>query len=337
MTTPEQERSDCQQNDLQNTGEVYYPLMPANEEQNIEVYPTGSINSESTENVAAQIEQLKNILLEGSRKKISMSLTEIDSEFAAKYKLKTAKTNVKSKFHLDDIEADSVELKINRTDQRVSHQVITVDFKTDMNKVICEFQCDKSFQLKERFAVNFQNLLGMKVESNILTLDTAVICKSSKPAVHRHEVGLPKWSEETTLLPSRDRGERTSDHVRLMLKLHTARDIESLKIVLNSCSILKSVYSRGIQPSYESDKLTNVSTEDLARFYPVLSYPVLCRAAQLVSIETADRFCARSNGQITMDDVKLYIKTLSALQAVFEELLLKRNCKDSSKIEDPFI
>ena len=116
-------------------------MLPANEEQNIEVtpLPAGSINSESTENVAAQIEQLKNILLEGSRKKISMSLTEIDNEFAAKYKLKTAKTNVKSKFHLDDIEADSVELKINRTDQRVSHQVITVDFKTDMNKVICEF------------------------------------------------------------------------------------------------------------------------------------------------------------------------------------------------------
>ena len=130
-----------------------------------------------------------------------MSLTEIDNEFAAKYKLKTAKTNVKSKFHLDDIEADSVELKINRTDQRVSHQVITVDFKTDMNKVICEFQCDKSSQLKECFVVNFQNLLGMKVESNILTLDTAVICKSSKRTVHRHEVGLPKWSEETTLLP----------------------------------------------------------------------------------------------------------------------------------------
>ena len=313
--------------------------MPANEEQNIEVtpLPAGSINSESTDNVAAQIEQLKNILLEGSRKKISMSLTEIDNEFAAKYKLKTAKTNVKSKFNLDDIEADSVELKINRTDQRVSHQVITVDFKTDMNKVICEFQCDKSSQLKERFVVNFQNLLGMKVESNILTLDTAVICKSSKRTVHRHEVGLPKWSEETTCLPSRGRGERTSDHVRLMLKLHTARDIESLKILLNSCSILKSVYCRGIQPSYESEKLTNVSTEDLARFYPVLSDPVLCRAAQLVSIETADRFCARSNGQITMDDVKLCIKTLLALQAVFEELLLKRNCKDSSKIEDSFI
>ena len=130
-------------------------------------------------------------VLEGSRKKISMSLTEIDNEFAAKYKLKTAKTNVKSKFHLDDREADSVELKINRTDQRASHQAITVDFKTDMNKVICEFQCDKSSQLKECFVVNFQNLLGMKVESNILTLDTAVICKSSKRTVHRHEVGLP--------------------------------------------------------------------------------------------------------------------------------------------------
>ena len=157
--------------------------MSANEEQNIEVtpLPAGSINSESTENVAAQIEQLKHILLEGSRKKISMSLTEIDNEFAAKYKLKTAKTNVKSKFHLDDIEADSVELKINRTDQRVSHQVITVDFKTDMNKVICGFQCDKGSQLKERFVVNFQNLLGMKVESNILTLDTAVICKGGFP------------------------------------------------------------------------------------------------------------------------------------------------------------
>ena len=310
MTTPEQERNDCQQHDLQNTDEVYYPLMPDNEEQNIEVtpVPAGSINSELTENVTAQIEQLKNILLEGSTNKSSMSLTEIDNEFAAKYKLMTTKTTVKSKFHLDDIEAESVELKINRTDQRVCHQVIIVDFKTDMNKVICEFQCDKSSQLKERFVVNFQNLLGMKAESNILTLDTAVICKSSKRTVHRHEVGLPKWSEETTLLPSRGSGERTSDHVRLTLKLHTARDIESLKIVLNSCSILKIVYSQSIKPSYESEKLTNASTEDLARFYPALSDPVLCRAAQLVSIETADRFCARSNGQITMEDVKLYIK-----------------------------
>ena len=138
-----------------------------------------------------------------------MSLTEIYDEFAAKYKLKTAKTNVKSKFHLDNIEADSAELKIKN--QRVSHKVITVDFKTDMNKIICEFQCDKSSQLKERVVVNFQNLLGMKVESNTLTLDTAIICKSSKRTVHRHEVGLPKWSEETTLLSSRGRGERTSE------------------------------------------------------------------------------------------------------------------------------
>ena len=136
-----------------------------------------------------------------------------------------------------------MELKINRTDQRVSHQVITVDFKTDMNKVICEFQCDKSSQLKEHFVVDFQNLLGMNVENNILTLDTEVICKSSNRTVHRHEVGPPKWSEETELLSSRGRGERTSDHVKLMLKLDTARDIESLKIVLNSFSILKIVYS----------------------------------------------------------------------------------------------
>ena len=285
--------------------------------------PVGSINFESTENVAAQIEQLKKYIIRRNRKQISISLTEIDNEFAAKYKLKTAKTNVKSKFHLDDIEADSVELKINRTDQRVSNQAITVDFKTDMNKVICEFQCNKSSQLKERFVVDFQNLLGKKIESNILTLDTAAICKSSKRTVHRHKM---EW--ETTLLPSRGRGERTSHNVRFMLKLHTARDIESLEIVLNSCSIFKSVYSRGIKPSYESEKLTNVSTEDLARFYPALSDPVLCRAAQLVSIETADRFCARSNGQITMDDVKLYIRSLSALQAVFEKLSFKRNCKD---------
>ena len=97
--------------------------------------------------------------------------------------------------------------------------MIIVDFKTDMNKVICEFQCDKSSQLKERFVVNFHNLLGIKVGNNILILDTAVTCKSSKRTVHRHEVGLPrglpKWSEETELLPS---GERTSDHIRHFLE-----------------------------------------------------------------------------------------------------------------------
>ena len=37
-------------------------------------------------------------------------LTEIDNEFAAKYKLNMAKNNVKSEFHVDDIEADLVEL-----------------------------------------------------------------------------------------------------------------------------------------------------------------------------------------------------------------------------------
>ena len=42
-----------------------------------------------------------------------------DLSTLAKYKLKTAKTTLKSKFHLDDIEIESVELKINRTDQRV--------------------------------------------------------------------------------------------------------------------------------------------------------------------------------------------------------------------------
>ena len=86
-----------------------------------------------------------------------MSLTEISNEFAAKYKLKTTKSTLKSKFHLDDMEAVSVDHKINRREQPVSHRVIIVDFKADMNKVISEFQCDKSSQLKERFAVNFQN------------------------------------------------------------------------------------------------------------------------------------------------------------------------------------
>ena len=103
--------------------------------------------------------------------------------------------------------------------------------------------------------------------------------------MHRHEVGLPKWSEETELLPSRGHSKKTSHHVRFLPKLYTARDIESLKIVSNSCSILKIVDSQSIKPSYESEKLTNVSTEDLARFYLVLSDPVLCRLPSLYPLK----------------------------------------------------
>ena len=61
------------------------------------------------------------------------------------------------------------------------------------------------------------------------------------------------------------------------------------------------------------EKIDNISSPDIINFYPLVSDPLLCRAAQLVSLS-----------QLTMEDVRNHVKSVSALQVTFERLVTDR-------------
>ena len=62
------------------------------------------------------------------------------------------------------------------------------------------------------------------------------------------------------------------------------------------------------------EKIDNISSPDIISFYPLVSDSLLCRAAQLVSLELL------TESFLNVDNVK----SVSALQVTFERLITDR-------------
>ena len=74
-----------------------------------------------------------------------------------------------------------------------------------------------------------------------------------------------------------------------------------------------------------------MSTSDLFKFYPILVDPLLCRAAQLASLELTRQFLNVGDDQyidkdLSMDDVRDFIRCLAGLQSTFQTDMLKPTC-----------
>ena len=70
-------------------------------------------------------------------------------------------------------------------------------------------------------------------------------------------------------------------------------------------------------------KIDNISSPDIINFYPLVSYPLLCCAAQLISLELTESFF-NTDKQLTVEDLVNHVKLVSALQVTFERLITDR-------------
>ena len=296
------------------------------EEQNFSVIPLPSNDTVSEKNESEEIERLKNILLMGSKNQNLMTLTEITAQSAAKYKEAISqKTTEKMNFHLDEVSAEPVGVARKRTDSRVSFQILTLKLKLDLNKLTFEYHQSKAASIKEKFAVSFQDLLGMKLESDTIIIDAQTLSKANRitqQGQNSSSLSRQKWSDEVDLLPSHD--PESSQHIRIKLKLHDSKDVHLLSQSLKVSSILQTVLDRGLKDSYSMEKIDNISSPDIINFYPLVSDPLLCRAAQLVSLELTESFL-NVEKQLTMEDVRNHVKSVSALQVTFERLITDRH------------
>ena len=98
--------------------------------------------------------------------------------------------------------------------------------------------------------------------------------------------------------------------------------------------VMTTVLARGIQRKYDIDKVTNVSSADFPKFFPVFVDPLLSYAAFLAAIEIQREFMEDNNTFHSKDDeinkIKEFVRRISALQCVFEQKLTQRN--DKSKV-----
>ena len=310
-------------------------------EENLEITPgLGSLNGlksvGSEDDQSKEIKHLKDILVAGSKNKELTVLQEITPHSATIYRENlNAKSSHKINFHLDELVSEPAGVNCKRTDSRVLFQVLTLKLNFDINKLIIEHHQSKFTSFKERFLINVKDLLGMKLENTVMTIDAKAFYKSMKSMQQTQNSSAcqqirSKWTQEIDLLPSsRDTDSQSLPCTRVKLTLHDEREAQELLQVLESSSLIKTVLDRGLNKAYLFEEISNVSTLDLFKFYPILVDPLLCRAAQLASLELTRQFLNVGGDQyidkdLSMDDVKDFIRCLAGLQSTFETEMLKR-------------
>ena len=95
---------------------------------------------------------------------------------------------------------------------------------------------------------------------------------------------------------------------------------------LEPSSLIKTVLDHGLNEAYLLEKISNVSTSDLFKFYLILVDPLLCLAAQLASLELT-RQVLNTDDQyedLSIDNVKDLSGVLQDYSLTFETEMLKR-------------
>ena len=199
----------------------------------------------------------------------------------------------------------------------------------DSHRFSVEHQESKTARRREKFVIDFQDLLGMKMENSPSSpiLDCKTFTTSEKNLTEENL--RAKWMNETKCLPSN----KESFH-RVCLCFHALSDI-SLFVELSEFSpVMTTVLAREIKSKYVIDNVTNVSSADFPKFFPLFVDPLLSYAAFLAAIEIQREFIEDNNmfhsrdGEI--NKVKEFVRRISALQCVFEQKLIQRD--DKSKI-----
>ena len=141
------------------------------------------------------------------------------------------KSSHKMSFHLDELVSEPAGVNCKLTDSRVSFQVVTLKLNFDINKLIIGHHQSKFDSFKERFLINVKDLLGMKLESTVVTIDAKAFYKSMQSIQQTQNSSAgqqirSKWSQEIDLLPSsRDTDSQSLPHIWLKLTLHDKRKV----------------------------------------------------------------------------------------------------------------
>ena len=81
--------------------------------------------------------------------------------------------------------------------------------------------------------------------------------------------------------------------------------------------VTRTVLARGIQHKYDIDNVTNVSSADFPKFFPVFVDPLLSYTAFLAAIEIQCEFMELNNKLYSKDDdinkIKEFVRGISAL------------------------
>ena len=252
-------------------------------EENLEITPgLGSLNGltsvGSEDDQSKEIQPLKNTLAAGSKNKELMVLQEKTPHSATIYgeNLDT-KSSHKMSFHLDELVSEPGGVNCKLTDSRVSFQVVTMKLNFDINKLIIGHHQSKFTSFNKRFLINVKDLLGMKLESTVVTIDAKAFYKSMQSIQQTQNSSAgqqirSKWTQEIDLLPS-SRDTDSQSLPRIWLKL-TYMTKGKLLQALESSSLIKTVLDHGLNEAYLLEKISNVLTSDLFNF--ISFWLILC-------------------------------------------------------------
>ena len=83
-------------------------------------------------------------------------------------------------FYLDELLSEQAGVNCKCADSCVFFQVLNLKLNFDINKLTIEHHQSKFTSFKERFTINVKDLLGMKLESTVMTTDAKALNKSMK-------------------------------------------------------------------------------------------------------------------------------------------------------------
>ena len=288
--------------------------------------------SQVTDEMKEEVNVLKQIFVQESKNEKLGSVLEISKLAAQEYADKlstTKKAGLKTGYNLNSLKIGTQGISISRKDSRVSYEILTLKVNIDSHRLSVEHQESKTARKRKKFVIDFQDLLGMKMENSpsSLILDCKTFTTSEKNLTE--ESIRAKWMNETKCLPSN----KESFH-RVCLCFNAVSDISLFVKLFEFSPVMTTVLARGIQRKYDIDKVTNVSSADFPKFFPVFVDPLLSYAAFLAAIEIQREFMEDNNTFHSKDDeinkIKEFVRKISASQCVFEQKLTQRN--DKSKV-----
>ena len=135
-------------------------------------------------------------------------------------------------FHLEELVFEPAGVNCKCTDSHVSFQVLTLKLNFDINKLVIEHHQSIFTSFKERFLINVKDLLGMKLQNTVMTIDAKAFYKSMKSMQQTQNSSASqqirsKWTQEIDLLPSsRDTDSQFLPCIRVKLTLHDEREAQ---------------------------------------------------------------------------------------------------------------
>ena len=146
-----------------------------NTHENLKLTPTPAKKALLTDYDKTEIEELRQLLIEGSKNKQLMRTCQVHvtKELARDFYSESlkAKSYGKTNFHLDSISCPQIGFEKLRTESRVSFQTLTLKPQFDSNRIVFNYQESKKSVLKQKYSIHLHDILGLKTEENSIIID----------------------------------------------------------------------------------------------------------------------------------------------------------------------